>query len=54
MVKSFITKTTEQYKRQPYQDFTWYEYIIFPDKFRIDFGDKKEGNAVFYVKDLFN
>ena len=51
--KSFtFTQTTEQYKNDSLtKTSTWYEYIIFPDKFRIDFGDKKEGNSVLYVKD---
>lgn len=51
--KSFsFTQTTEQYKNDSlFKTSTWYESIVFPDKFRIDFGDKKEGNAVIYLKD---
>ncbi|MCB0663859.1 MAG: hypothetical protein KDC24_14020 [Saprospiraceae bacterium] len=30
---------------------TWYEAIQYPDKFRIDFGDPAEGNAVLYKND---
>ena len=29
----------------------WHEYIEFPDKFRIDFGDKAEGNFVIFMND---
>ena len=29
----------------------WHEYIEFPDKFRIDFGDKTEGNYVIFRND---
>lgn len=29
----------------------WHEYIEFPDKFRIDFGDKTEGNYVVFKND---
>ena len=51
--KSFtFTQTTEHYRNDSLQrTSTWYEAIVFPDKFRIDFGDKKEGNAVIYLKD---
>jgi hypothetical protein len=30
---------------------TWYEAIEYPDKFRIDFGDPAEGNAVIFARD---
>lgn len=30
---------------------TWYEAIEYPDKFRIDFGPPKEGNAVIFADD---
>ena len=33
----------------------WYEAIEFPDKFRIDFGDRKAGNYVIFKRDsVFN
>ncbi len=33
----------------------WYEAIVYPDKFRIDFGEWKEGNAVIFARDsVFN
>ena len=33
----------------------WYEAIEYPDKFRIDFGELKEGNAVIFANDsVFN
>lgn len=47
-----FNQTTENYRHDSLiRTATWYEYIIFPDKFRIDFGDHKEGNAVIYTKD---
>lgn len=51
--KSFtFTQTTENYRNDSLvRTSTWYEAIVFPDKFRIDFGDKKDGNAVIYLKD---
>ncbi len=41
--KSFtFTQTTEQFRNDSLlKTSTWYEAIIFPDKFRIDFGEKK-------------
>src|SRR5438128_510413 len=30
---------------------TWYEALEYPDKFRIDFGDPKDGNAVIFRND---
>jgi hypothetical protein len=34
---------------------TWYEAIAYPNNFRIDFGDLKDGNAVIFSKDsVFN
>jgi hypothetical protein len=30
---------------------TWYEAIAYPDKFRIDFGAPREGNAVIFAND---
>jgi hypothetical protein len=45
-------QTTENYRNDSLvRTSTWYEAIIFPDKFRIDFGDLKNGNAVIYNKD---
>src|SRR4051812_35387873 len=29
----------------------WYEAVEFPDKFRINFGDQKEGNFVIFKRD---
>ncbi len=51
--KSFVfTQTTHQYRNDSIvKSSTWYEAIVFPDKFRIDFGDKKDSNAVIYLKD---
>ena len=34
---------------------TWYEAIAYPNNFRIDFGELKEGNAVIFARDsVFN
>lgn len=51
--KSFtFNQTTEQYRNDSVvSTSTWYEWIVFPDKFRIDFGEKKDSNAVIYLKD---
>ena len=47
-----FNQTTEQYKNDSIiKTSTWYEAIVFPDKFRIDFGEKKDSNAVIYLKD---
>src|SRR5690242_14008580 len=29
----------------------WHEAIVYPDKFRIDFGDLKDGNAAIFTSD---
>lgn len=50
--KFTFTQTTEHYRNDSLvKTSTWYEYIVFPDKFRIDFGDRKEGNAVLFLGD---
>lgn len=51
--KSFtFTQTTEHYRNDSLvKTSTWYEAIIFPDRFRIDFDDPKAGNAVLYLGD---
>ena len=51
--KSFtFNQTTEQYRNDSLvKTSTWYEAISFPGKFRIDFGDKHDGNAVIYLED---
>lgn len=47
-----FNQTTEQYRNDSLvKTSTWYEAIEFPDKFRIDFGEKKDSNAVIYNKD---
>ena len=47
-----FTQTTEVYRNDSLiNTSTWYENIIFPDKFRIDFGDKTSGNAAIFTKD---
>src|SRR3978361_1176730 len=47
-----FVQTTENYRNDSLvRTSTWYEAVIFPDKFRIDFGDLKNGNAVIYNKD---
>ena len=51
--KSFtFTQTTQNYlKDSLVKTSTWYEAIVFPDYFRITFGDIKDGNAMIQVKD---
>lgn len=51
-MKSFtFTQTTESYRNDSLiKTATWYEHIIYPDKFRIDF-DKDSGNAAIFTKD---
>src|SRR5215467_11433168 len=35
-----FSQTTENYRQDSLiKTSTWYEYVLFPDKFRIDFGD---------------
>ncbi|MGI8951692.1 MAG: hypothetical protein ACR2FN_08925 [Chitinophagaceae bacterium] len=47
-----FNQTTENYRNDSLiKTSTWYEYIVYPDKFRIDFGDKKDSNAVIFSKD---
>ncbi len=48
---TFVQKT-ERYKNDTLaQTSTWYEALNFPDKFRIDFGDIKNGDAVIFAND---
>ncbi|MBA2248978.1 MAG: hypothetical protein H0W12_02160 [Chitinophagaceae bacterium] len=48
---SFV-QTTENYRHDSLiRTSTWYEAIVFPDKFRMDFGDLKNGNAMINNKD---
>ena len=45
-------QTTENYlKDSLVKTATWHETIVFPDHFRITFGDVNNGNAVIFVKD---
>ncbi len=47
-----FTQKTESYKNDSLiKTATWYEAIVFPDYFRISFGEIKEGNAVIFIKD---
>ena len=47
-----FNQTTEKYRNDSLvKTSTWYEAILFPDKFRIDFGESKDSNAVIYLKD---
>ena len=47
-----FTQVTEHYKNDSIVKIaTWHEAILFPDKFRIDFGDQKDSNTVIYLKD---
>ena len=47
-----FNQTTENYRNDSLiRTSIWYEAIQYPDKFRIDFGDPKNGNAVIFTKD---
>jgi hypothetical protein len=47
-----FSQTTENYKNDSLiKTTTWHETIVFPDYFRISFGEPREGNAVIYKKD---
>jgi len=47
-----FNQTTENYRNDSLvKTATWYEAVVYPDKFRIDFGDKKDGNAAIFSKD---
>ena len=48
---TFVQKTERYRNDSLVQKSTWYEAISYPDKFRIDFGDPKEGNAVIFRND---
>jgi hypothetical protein len=52
-MKTFsFTQTTEVYRNDSLiNTSTWYENIMYPDKFRIDFGDKTSGNAAIITTD---
>jgi hypothetical protein len=45
-------QTTEIYRNDSLiRTAEWHEAIVYPDKFRIDFGDAKDGNAAIFSKD---
>jgi hypothetical protein len=47
-----FTQITENFKNDSLiKTTTWHEAIVFPDYFRINFGEPSEGNAVIYKKD---
>jgi hypothetical protein len=47
-----FTQTTQQYRNDSLKKTqTWYEFIRFPDRFRMDFGDADSGNAVIFRGD---
>lgn len=47
-----FVQTTENYRNDSLiKTSTWYEAVMYPDNFRIDFGDIKDGNAVIFKKD---
>ncbi len=48
---SFIQKTAMYRADTIFRTQTWYEAGLFPNLFRIDFGDPKEGNSVIYRGD---
>lgn len=47
-----FTQTTEAYRNDSLiSTSTWYENVVYPDQFRIDFGDKTSGNTAIFTKD---
>lgn len=48
---TFSQKNTHYRNDSVIGNSEWHEYIEFPDKFRIDFGDKTEGNFVIFKND---
>ena len=47
-----FTQKTESYKNDSLvKTATWHEAIVFPNYFRISFGEVKDGNAVIFIKD---
>ncbi|HWB28184.1 MAG TPA: hypothetical protein VG738_22080 [Chitinophagaceae bacterium] len=47
-----FNQTTERYRNDSLvKTETWYENVIYPNLFRIDFGDPAKGNAVIYKGD---
>ena len=47
-----FNQTTEQYHNDSLKKTqTWYEFIRFPDRFRMDFGDADSGNAAIFRGD---
>src|SRR5579862_4552411 len=48
---TFVQKTENFRNDSLIKTSTWYEAIMFPDKFRIDFGDISNGDAVIFAND---
>lgn len=47
-----FNQTTQQYRKDSLvKTQTWYEFIRFPDRFRMDFGDVDSGNAAIFRGD---
>src|ERR1700744_3452598 len=47
-----FNQTTQQYRNDSLaKTQTWYEFIRFPDRFRMDFGDADSGNAAIFRGD---
>jgi hypothetical protein len=47
-----FSQTTENYKKDSLIKTTqWHETIVYPDYFRITFGEHNDGNAIIYKKD---
>jgi len=52
MKRFSFTQTTERYSNDSLVNTsTWYENVVYPNKFRIDFGDKTSGNAAIFLND---
>lgn len=50
-IYTFSQKNTHYRNDSVIGNSEWHEYIEFPDKFRIDFGNKTEGNFVIFKND---
>ncbi len=47
-----FSQITENYKNDSLiKTLPWHETIVYPDYFRMTFGEPKEGNAIIYIKD---
>jgi hypothetical protein len=48
---TFVQRTESYAKDSLIKTATWYEALLYPNKFRIDFGDLHDGNAIIFNND---